>query len=76
MVIDPGWQDRIWCYRYHGEWMTVEAVTDGRAKGLRELVLANPYTFAALCRRYMDGRDVPVWVVKHIEKELGLEPAA
>lgn len=76
MNIDPGWQDRIWCYRYRGEWLSVDAVADGRAMDKHDLVLANPYTLPALVRRYMAGRDVPGWTVPYIEKELGLDRVA
>lgn len=72
MVIDPGWQDRIWVYRYKGAWLSVDAITDGRAQGKHEYVLANPYTLAALCNRYAAGKDVPTWAVAYVERALGL----
>ena len=75
MNIDPGWQRRLWCYRYRKQWMTVEAVVHGRAKGIKALELANAYTFGMLVRRYMAGRDVPGWTIAYIERELGLERA-
>lgn len=76
MNIDPGWQDRIWVYHYRGEWLSVDAVLDGRKMGKRKMVLANPYTFPMLVRRYMAGKDVPTWAVEYIERELGIVGAA
>lgn len=73
MNVVPGWQARIIAYRIGCQWFTPEAVQFERAKALayRDTVFddALPYTWDALVRRYEYGRDVPEWMINHLQWE-------
>lgn len=79
MIIDPNWQARIVAYRmFDGTWYTPEAIAFARQKPakLDELADANPYTWDAIMRRAEAGRDVPAWLVLHVEGEMKLRDIA
>lgn len=44
--------------------------------GVKSQVVRNPYTFAALCRRYEFGRDVPAELEDAVREALGYQKAS